>query len=93
MPISHAGTDLLSRGASRNPALELEMLLREDAVAEHMSGAWLQSMLRQEPGCEFGSGFPDHRVQTRIEAREFGSQSYHAYSAIDVCQSPDFSYR
>ena len=62
------------------------MLLREDAVTEHMAWAWLQCLLRQEPGCKLGSGLPDHRVQTGIETRELRAESHEAYSAIDVCQ-------
>ena len=63
------------------------MLLRKDTVTEHMPRAGLQCVLRQKPGCKLGSGFPDHRVQARIEARELGAKSNQAYSAIDVCQS------
>jgi hypothetical protein len=54
-------------------------------VAEHMSRTWLQRVLRQEPGRQFGSSFPDHGVQAEIESRELGPEPHKPDPAIDLC--------
>src|SRR5215207_846885 len=60
------------------------MLFREDAAAEHMPGTWLQRVLRQEPGCQFRGGFPDHRVQAGVETRELRPQPHQPNPAVEL---------
>jgi hypothetical protein len=76
----------------RDSPLKLEVLVRKDAVAQHVTRAWLDDMLRQEPGCELGACFPDAGLQTGIQMGELGPESHQSNPAIDVShpRSPSF---
>ncbi len=78
------------RRASRTSALKLEMLLRENAVAEHKPRTGLHGMLRQESGCELSGRFPNPRLQARIKTGKLGPQSHLTNPAIYLCQSFPF---
>jgi hypothetical protein len=62
---------------------ELEVLLRQDAIAQHKSGTRPNDVLSEEPCRELGSRFPDTWIQARVERHELRPKPHHPDSAID----------
>jgi len=71
---------------SRNSTLKLEMLLRENAIGEHIPRTGLHGMLRQQSGGELGGGFPDSRLQARIKMSKLRPEPNQSDPAIELCQ-------
>jgi hypothetical protein len=61
-----------TRAESGVTSTELEVLLRQDAIAQHIPWTRLQRVLRQQPLREVSSGLPDSWIQAGVETREAG---------------------
>ena len=79
--IGSPGAGLVS---TRQAALKFKVFVWEYPNAQHVARARLNHMLRQEPCCKIGGGFPHAWIQTRIAVGKLRPQPYLSDPAVQL---------